>query len=378
MIRLAALGFVLLLLPLSSLCLAQTTGEQQAVPDWNLPDFSSRNVTGESVVDLADFISGYLAETGGPPDFAQVQTTDGRLRRISLAHVFALLARTAYLWQATAELPATVPIAPDAVAPPVLDAEDYPTGSAETYREISTDQFLAQCAATIRWIDRLQVIPTAVWVEGERLSAVEYLAGLAICIQYAYWEGGLYDYLQLPTYSPPSSWTEDVAPAPTTASLPSSEDEWSIEESLYEESDWTAETEAYEEPYWEEESAQLESSVTPWLAPAPEERPVQRPQLTLYPEPGSTVSGVVDLVAAYRGPPAGFVTFDIDAKSQVIMNYPPYSCRWDTSDVAPGTHTVRIQVLADTEVVLLDQVSAFEVIAAPTSEEPPGQLEDDL
>lgn len=373
MIRRAALGLVLLLLVVPSSCLAQAAVEdytgEDAAPTWDLPDFSSRNVSGESVADLADFIGGCIGETGSLPDFAQVQTTDGRLRRISLAHVFVLLARTAYLWQATGQLPATVPIAPDEVAPPVLDAEDYPVGRSEdeSGREIPTDQFLAQCAASVRWIDRLQVIPTAVWVDGERLSAAEYLAGLAVCIQYAYWEGGLYDYLYLGGYSPPPSWMAEVAPEPATTPSPA-ETEWETDEPVYEEAEWTAETEEYEESYWQEESTEGGSQITPWFAPSFEARPSEIPRLTLYPEPGATVSGVVDLVAAYTGPPARFVTFDIAGRSEVIMNYPPYSCRWDTSDLVPGTHTVRVQVLADTEFVLVDQVSAFEVVPPAPAE----------
>ena len=352
-----ALGCLLVLLAAASCCFGQLPplGElmEEAAAGDGLPSFSERTVSGEGVVDLADFISGYVADAGTIPDFMQVQTADGGLRRISAAEAFILLARTAYLWQTMGGLPATIPIAPDGVSAPLLDPEDLPDPNAdfEQGRVISTDEFLAQCGPTVRWVDRLHTVPTAVTFAEERLSAADYLSGLAVCIQYAYWYGGLEETLFLPWYDPPQSWVRLYAEQFGGMPAPVSEGEvleegW--EEPLSGESGWEGTAEAGALPpvqAWETAAAAY--------APAPE--------LTLFPRSGSTVSGKVDLVASYVGPTARFVTMAIDGATRAIMNLPPYSYRWDTSALAPGPHTVRIQVLGDGDAVLVDQLCGYTV-----------------
>ena len=363
MSRPSALAAVLLLLVGGSAALAQVPEAQSPAEEpgsyvEQLPDFAGRIVSGEAVVDLADFISGCLAEVGGIPDFAQVQTADGRLRGISAAQAFVLLARTAYLWQVTGQLPETVPIAPEDPRPPILDAEDIPAPEAELSvgQEVPTELFLSQCNATVQWVDRLHVVPTAVWVDGERLSAAQYLAGLAICIQYAYWEEELLEYLFLPAYFPPDSWARNAAEQPGGAGAEMGEEQ-------AEEWPSSAET-VWEEAPPEEPPA----SGLPLLAGPPQVPAAARPQLTLFPSAGATLSGVADLVASYSGPPARFVTFAIDGETRVILNLPPYSYRWDTSGLPPGTHTVRVQVLGEGEAVIADQINGF-VIVPPEAPE---------
>jgi hypothetical protein len=351
---------MLLMVLAGSAALAQApeeeSGDEEAVPYVEeLPNFAGRTVSGEAVVDLADFISSCLAELGGIPDLMQVQTTDGWLRGISAAEAFVLLARTAYLWEVVGELPETVPIAPDDPVPPVLDAEDIPAADADLSvgQEVATDQFLAQCGATVQWVDRLHVIPTAVWVEGERLSATQYLAGLAICIEYAYWEEGVLDYMLLPAYFPPDSWAANVAEQPGGAA-------------------------SEEELFGSAETGQEEAAVQELPAPATAGRPVLTgppqlpapavPQLALFPPAGSTLSGLADLVASYSGPPASFVTFAIDGQTRVILNVPPYSYRWDTSVIPPGAHTVRVQVIGEGDAVIADQMNGFTVVPPGASE----------
>ena len=341
--------------------------EEQA-PASRLPNFAGRTVPGEAAVDLADFISGCLVDSGALPDFMQVQTADGSLRRISAAEAFILLARTAYLWETMGALPATIPIAPDQVSAPLIDPEDVPPSGVDpdAGRDIPTDQFLAQCGDTVRWVDRLHTVPTAIWVDGHRLSAAEYLAGLAICIQYAYWEGGLYDTIYLPLYSPPQSWTgfrvDRAAEAPPTTPL---EEAQAGTEAPYEEASW-------QEPYQEESPPAL-----PLTTFQPESPLARAPQLTLFPASGSTLSGKVDLVAGYLGPPARFVIFAIDGATRAIMNSPPYSCGWDTSGLVPGPHIVRVQVLGAEGAVLVDQLCGY-TIAPPEPRLTEEELLDDL
>jgi hypothetical protein len=251
----------------------------------------------------------------------------------------------------------------------VLEPEDLPAGGfdAEAGEEVLTEQFLAVCGDTVRWIDRLGVIPTAVWVDGVRLSAAQYLAGLAICIQYAYWEGELYETMFLPAYDPPQAW----APAGALGSgrewvdiAGDEDDEW-LGASLPPAGSTLAEADLPSEDWqwgqYEDEGEPLAPlSLPPGIAAAP--RGI--PEIVLYPEPGATVGGVVDLVVSYMGPEERFVILDIDGRSRIIKNFPPYGHRWDTSELKPGTHTVRVQILGEADILLIDQVSAFEVVPA--------------
>jgi hypothetical protein len=432
MIRAAVSGLILLLLlsPCASPAQEETAATAGAA-ESALPNFGARTVPGESAVDLADFVASSMAATGSAPDLAQVRTSDGELRTMTAAEIFVLLARTAYLWRATGALPETVPITPDQVSPPVLDAEDLvlPPEDLEVGREVPTEQFLSQSAAVVRWADRLQVIPTAVWVDGKRLSAAEYLAGLAVCVSYAYWEGELSDSIFLPAYAPPTSWARESEPY-AEAEYAQEEEQPAGEEALYETAEasgygeeeggesageyaaplealegqeeqfpteeeswageglgeeWWGEEEAWGQEYgaglgeeeepggYEEETWQDESGEQVWEEQYPEDfeeweepqgpEPEVAPKLMVIPEPGDTVSGIVDMVASYSGPPARFVIFTFDGKVEVMMNTPPYSARWDTSKLEPGVHQVRIQVFGEDEQALIDQTSAYAVVA---------------
>ncbi len=380
MIRAAVLGAALVLCLVPCACLAQgeaqVAEEAEAFPEFGgaAPGAGALTVPGEAAVDLADFVAQYLLQTGMVPDYAQAESSSGELITLSAAEIFTLLARTAHLWRFTGALPEVVPVTPDEVSAPVLDYEDLvqPPGDEDAGKEIDTEQFLAVCPAVVRWIDRLQILPTSVYVDGQRLSASEYLAGLAICIGYAYWEGQLYDFVVLPAYAPPYSWVSESSYTEYT------EAGWEEESAEVYESEWGA-----EEPYPEGEGQQpsVETILSQPRLPfsgAPQAAPTQaEPRLTIYPEPGTTVSGIVDLVASYIGPPAQFVVLTIDSQSEVIMNFPPYGYRWDTRDLEPGLHSVRIEVLGPGGSILADQMSAFFVIP-PESEAPELDMRDDL
>ena len=314
--------------------------EEAQAPEAETAGPAGTAVSGESAVELAEFVSAYLASSGQVPGLAQVKTTDGGMRTLSAAEAFILLARTVYLWRASDELPATVPISPANVLAPDIDPEDVPSGEVDQTvgREIPTESFLDFVQATVRWVDQLHKVPTAVILQGERLSAAEYMGGLAICIEYAYNQGGLLDTISLPAYAPPQTW---IGASAQVAAV-NAEEETGTEAAVGEES---------------------VLPVTPPPASARRASPVQaRPQLSLFPAPGSTLSGQVELVASYTGPAATFVTFDIDGATRAIMNVPPYSCRWDTSTLPPGNHTVRVKVYDSEGAELMDQVSAYQVV----------------
>ena len=316
--------------------------EEQA--ETSVPATGARRVlaSGEAVVDLASFFSAYLAETGRQPEMAQVLTTQGRLRAISAAQGFLVLARMANLWRRSGEMPTQIELPTTEIQPPEMDPEDVPKGppDLEAGREVSTELFLEQCAATVDWVERLRRLPTAVWVDGERLSAAEYLAGLAICIEYAYYRGELEETLYLPAYAPPDTWlagaetvTEEAAPAEEVA----------------------AEDAGGEQP------AEVLAPVMPARVPATAAR---RARLELFPKPGTKLSGRVDLVASYVGPTAKFVVISIDARPRAIMNVPPYGYRWDTAAASPGLHLVQVEVIGEDDSLLAEQVAPYTVVAA--------------
>jgi hypothetical protein len=175
-------------------------------------------------------------------------------------------------------------------------------------------------------------------------------------MSYAYWEGQLYDFVTLSAYAPPYSWLAE------TDATGFAETEWEEEPTWDQGGEWDAEGLGRE---WEERAPPAPAPRRPSvpLSAAPEVGASQTaPRLTVYPEPGSTVSGIVDIVAAYVGPPAKFVVLTIDSHSEIIMNFPPYGYRWDTRDLEAGVHSVRVQVLGDGDVLLADQMTAYIVV----------------
>lgn len=364
MIRVGVLGLLFLASFSLPLAHAQVPGlgasAEEVAPSQILLAGGGGQIPGEYAVELADFIASYLVESNTAPDWAQVRTSEGSLQLISIADAFSLLARTTYLWQALGHLPDYVPIAPSDLRAPVIDPQDVLTSADDQSgaRQIPTDQFLAQCAPTVQWIDRLRIIPTAVWVDGERLSATEYLAGLAVCIQYAYYQGDLESHLLLPRYGPPRAWAQTAARAPigtSLAALPSLMPAASPAE--------PSQAETAEEPG----SAEGYGSRDEFPAP----------RLTLFPEPGSELRGLVNLVAVYEGPPPRFVMFYVDGVKRFITNLPPYSCRWDTAEERPGRHSVQVNVLGDDDTVLTSLIARF-TVALEEPETPAAEASDEL
>jgi len=333
------------------------------------PAATNAEATGESVVDLSTFVSAYLADTGRLPDLVQVKTGAGNLRVLSTAEAFILIARAVDMWRTNGERPSAVPIAPANVSRPYIDPEDVVQVPVDVNvgREIATESFLDQAQATVRWVDRTRRIPTAVFVDGQRLSAAEYLAGLAICVEYADAWGGVEDSIFLPSYAPPTGWIGSASPAQAAEGESGEGEGGGAEQNGAEGS--ASEQSAGQAPV---------SGVQPMAPPVAEEAssggPQKPPRLVVFPRPGQTVSGVVELVASYSGPRAKFVLFSVDNATRAIMNIPPFGYRWDASALPPGTHTVRVQVLGEGNVALIDQVSAYTVVApkqeAPVEEQP--------
>lgn len=318
--------------------------EESAAPEEQ--EVTSISVSGRAVVDLAQAISNSVAAMGAVPDWAPVTTSQGR-QSISATDVFVLLNRTVYRWHADGEMPITVSVTLGAISPPVLDPQDFPYDEVdlEVGREIATDLFLSQAGECLRWMDEFQVVPTAVWVNGERLSASEYLAGLAICIEYAYYSGSLEDTIFLPSYSPPPAWVEYTE---------------LLSDSLGD-----------QYPGGGEGAATNTSSsgyrLTPPVTPQKAVPRAVTPQLSLLPQAGSVVSGIVDLVASYSGPPAEFLTFAVDGQMKALTNSPPYSYRWDTSKLQPGAHEVKVSVFGEHAAEIIVRTSPY-TIAVPRPE----------
>jgi hypothetical protein len=271
-------------------------------------------------------------------------------------------------------------------------------------QEASTELFLMQANATVRWVDQQRRLPTSIYVDGERLTAAQYLAGLAICVEYADSQGGLEDTIFLPRFGPPLGWIESANAAQASqagtgegeeAGTASSGDNGGtgsagteaptqqgansgVGTEVLTQRQQNSDQNAGEQAVTENAAPKQATGLQPMAPLAAEEEPgiapQEKPRLTVFPEPGRTVSGVVELVASYMGPPAKFVIFSIDNVTRAIMNIPPFGCRWDTSSLPPGSHTVGVQILGEGNVVLLEQVSVYTVVApkatAPAEEQP--------
>lgn len=316
--------------------------EEETAPEEQ--EVAPISVSGRAVVDLAQSISNAVADLGAIPDWSQITTLQGR-RSLSAADAFILLARTAYRWEVDGDLPARVSLIPGAVSPPVLDDQDFPDAALdlEAGREIATDAFLSQAGECLRWADQFQVVPTAVWVDGERLSAAEYLAGLAICLEYSYYSGYLEETLYLPDYSPPPAWVEHTE---------------LLAEELGEEA-------------VAEEAVEEDLGIVPPVLALREVPRLVKPTITLLPAPGSKVSGVVDLVVSYSGPPAEFITFAVDGQTKGITNSPPYGYRWNTAQVKPGKHEITVRAFGENAVEIMTQKGSY-TVTAPQPEKAAG------
>jgi len=113
----------------------------------------------------------------------------------------------------------------------------------------------------------------------------------------------------------------------------------------------------------EGEALATDSGMMPPLLPEEATPRLAAPKLTLLPTPGSKVSGVVDLVVGYSGPPAEFVTFGVDGQTRAITNAPPYGYRWDVTKLKPGKHEVTVKAYGESNVEIVAQVSSYAVVA---------------
>ena len=309
--------------------------EEEAMEEEPAP--ATLAITGASVVALAKSLVTSFGATGAVPDWGQVRTAGGS-QRISATDVFVVLLRTAQRWDAEGALPATVPLDLGAVSPPRLDPEDLEVGGTaeKAPREIQTELFLGQTGDVMRFLEEGEMVPTAVWVNGERLSAAEYLSGLAICIDYAHTQGTLEDTLYVAHLTPPQVWIRHTE--------------------LLMQSDQLAD-EATSDT--EETGAAVPLLAAPTVAP----RPV-KPALSIFPKTGARVSGVVDLVVNYTGPAGVYVAFEVDGKAKGVTNAPPFGFHWDTAPYAPGKHQLVVRAQTGGGMEIVSQTATY--VVAPS------------
>lgn len=309
------------------------------------------NVTGVSVAEMAGFIVSVLEESGAVPDWLQAKTAEGRVRRLSATDGFVALARTMRQWDVDGRLPESVPVAVGAVSAPVLAVSDLPAaidGEAEP-RVVPTDLFVAQSAEVIRRLGQFRMVPAAVWVDRDRLAAQDYMAGIAIAIDYAYRNHRVEPAIAIPRFLPPPAWAAHTESFAEYVEEEVVEGEGAIPEEVY-----------------------PESGAPELTVPAEAFPPPVEPTLSLLPEAKAPVTGVVDLAVSYVGPTPKFVTFLVDQRAKAIMNTSPYSYHWDTSRLAPGEHRVTVRVLGDNGMELAS-VEATYTVAAPAP--PPAEAE---
>jgi hypothetical protein len=302
------------------------------------------HVTGASVAELAGFVVAALRESGAVPDWLQAKTTEGHVQRLSATDGFVAMARLMRQWDVDGTLPESVPVAVGAVSPPVLSVADLPEaveGEAEA-RAVPTDLFIAQSAEVVRCLGQFRMVPAAVWVGRERLAAQDYMAGMAIAIDYAYRNHKVEPAMAIARFLPAPAWAA-----------------------------YTKQCAEYVEEEVAEGDAGTEEGFDDGTAPPEEEAPAPPPEVTLslLPDAEAAVRGTVDLIASYSGPPAKFVTFSVDGAAKAITNTPPYWYRWDTSRLSPGPHRVRVRVLGEDEIEIAS-VEATYTVAAPAPPAP--------
>ncbi len=168
------------------------------------------SVPNTSLTDLVRALCERLGESGSVPEWGRVAVARGERPRLSAADMFVLLTRAAQAWHTDKRIPASISVSVGAVDPPVLDPQDYPksTVNQDKGRTLDAEQVLSFASDTLHWMEQSGSVPTAVWISGQRVSAAEYLAALAMCLDYAASTGHVGKTLFLPNYSPPLSWAQ--------------------------------------------------------------------------------------------------------------------------------------------------------------------------
>ena len=285
-------------------------------------------VSGSALIALADSLWARASETGAVPDNLPLILPDASQIEVSAALAFNLFLATINLWQTDGSFPASVLLPSTPPAPPQLDPRDILPRPSDPSRlptrQLAAASLIAQCPAIAQWAFRVGGLPTAVWIDGERYSAGEFLVAMAQFIQQASRRSAFPASLLIPRCVAPRSWPS-AGPAASAQAAP---------------------------------PASLPVLVTP--QPPGEAAPPAQPRFSLLPHTGTKVSGFVDLVGEYSGPPPKFVAFLIDGKDRYLTNSQPYSYRWRLEGVAPGEHRVTArafgqpdEVLAEASIVLL-------------------------
>jgi len=268
------------------------------------------------VLRVADAVARALATTRRIPAADVVTLSDGNTLALSAARVFVLLTRFLGNGYEQGVTPEYAPVPPEMAGP--LTSPEATTGAAGE-SVISTADLLAQARPTADVAESTANLPSAVWVEGLRLTPAQYMGALATVLQHAASAGEVPQRVSVGNYLPPLDWTSTptpgrapVAPQPRVAP-----------------------------PVGAPVSA-------PPTEPAPAAAEPTEPKITVHVPVKPPLSGEVALTVEYEGPPA-FIRVSIDGNARAVSNMVHFTYLWDTRLEPDGSHTLRVAAVDQVE-----------------------------
>lgn len=262
-------------------------------------ELALRQLPYSAAYEIAEQAYQSVATSGGLPDDFRVANENGRAEQVTAAQALGLLAAAA---EATAaDDSGNLALLPATIGAPVA----FDESAAQPNLAVPTSELLAQGRPTLDFTAMLGAFPSAIWVNGQRLSATEYFAALASLFKYQARTERLPEKVQITRCGAPSSWT--AATIRSAKELP---------------------------------KGLPPANLAPTVAVAP-----TIPKLELYPGAGAKLCGLTDFVAAY-GPTETrvIVSFCLDGQLKISTDCAPFSLRLDTSQLTPGSHKLRVEV----------------------------------
>jgi len=250
-----------------------------------------------AAVEVSRQVYDAVKESRPIPDLFVIDLENGIEGEFSAARALGLVAFAAerLLEGNTSELP----LPPDNIRAPVSLHDE------ETTRDdpvtVSLTSLLSEGGAILDFAAALETYPSAIWVEGNRLSAAEFMQGVASTFKF------IADYNQMP---------EQVRIVPCAGA-----------------SSWELSPQAV--PLMEVPDREPASNTSA----SEDESPA--PLLALYPEPGAVLSGEVTISAALLPPlPDAVISFFLDNKLVYVSNRKPYVLELDTGKLTEGEHKI--------------------------------------
>ncbi len=285
-------------------------------------------IAAKEVLRVADAVARSLATSGRIPAGEVVTLSDGRTRSLSAAQLFVLLARFLGTGYEQGVSPQHAPAPPDIIGP--LEASPATVGTSRQ-AIIETADLLAQTRATADVAESTGNLPSAVWVQGLRLTPAQFMGAMATVLQHALLQGAVPRQVVVGNYAAPLDWSA----VPSAAGAPAAESQGPIAE---------AGAGPAEAPSWARLPAEVADSAR---SVEPRAQPTE-PRLTVYVPVKPPLSGRHTLTIQYQGPPA-IIRLSIGGRAKAVSNMTHFTYVWDTRLEPDGTHALRVAAVDDAE-----------------------------